>query len=43
MIYHAVDMAKLPKTNMWHILYKMNHDQACPYLNIRVIAGKQTF
>jgi len=43
MIYHAVDLGKYPKTHTWHILYKMNQDEKCPYINIRIIAGKMTF
>lgn len=40
MIYHAVDLGKYPKTQMWHVLYKMKEDGL---INIRIMAGKQTF
>jgi hypothetical protein len=40
MIFFAVDFGKFPKTNFWHLIYKLKHDEKCPYVTLRIISKK---
>ncbi len=43
MLYQALDINKYPKTNCWHVLYKLKQDEKCPYVSLRIIANKSDF
>lgn len=43
MLYYANDYNKFPKTNFWHVLYKVKQDDRCPFVTLRVISKKGEF
>lgn len=38
MLFYAADYSKYPKTNFWHVIYKLKHDEKCPYVSLRIIS-----
>jgi hypothetical protein len=43
MLYYANDYHKFPKTNFWHVLYKLKQDERCPFVTLRIISKKGEF
>lgn len=43
MLFYAVDIAKYPKTNFWHVIYKLKKDEKCPYVTLRIVAKRADF
>jgi hypothetical protein len=39
----AVDMKKKPKSGFWHVLYKLNKDEKCPYVTLRIMSQSADF
>jgi len=39
----AVDMNKYPKSGFWHVLYKLNKDEKCPYVTLRIMSQSADF
>ena len=43
MLFLAVDFNKYPKTNFWHVIYKLKQDEKCPFVTLRIISKKAEF
>ena len=43
MLFYAVDFGKYPKTNFWHMIYKLKEDEKCPYVTLRIISKRSEF
>ena len=43
MLFCAVDYNKLPKTGCWHVIYKLNKDEKCPFVTLRLYSKKADF
>lgn len=43
MLFYAADYSKYPKTNFWHVIYKLKHDEKCPYVSLRIISQRADF
>lgn len=43
MLYYANDLNKYPKSNFWHVLYKLKQDERCPFVTLRIISKKGEF
>jgi hypothetical protein len=39
----AVDMNKYPRSDFWHVLYKLNRDEKCPYVTLRIMSQSADF
>ncbi len=42
-LFMAVDMNKYPKSDFWHVLYKLNKDEKCPYVTLRIMSQSADF
>lgn len=42
-LFMAVDMNKYPKSDFWHVLYKLNKDDKCPYITLRIMSQSADF
>ncbi len=42
-LFMAVDIHKYPKSDFWHFLYKLNKDDECPYVTLRIMSQPADF
>ncbi len=43
MVYYANDLNKFPKSNFWHVIYKLKQDERCPFVALRIVSKKAEF
>lgn len=43
MLFYAIDINKFPKSNFWHVIYKLKRDEYCPYVTLRIFGKRAEF